>query len=210
MTIELPETFSGFRQAFDETCQRILQNEQDVTFCELFVQLAVNLRKHPLLKESLIELENEYLKRKQEFNEAALEALEETWKKLWKWHHRNFQHRKQLARIKRIITAPNEISYSSLYTRILFHLRKFCWYSPFFERINHISKAFNIAQWKKQSWCLQCQYDSKKRKEKGLSRITLFKLNEGDKRIGLHHQIIPITLKSPIQFKWVSEHLSFF
>lgn len=101
MTIYLPDNISGFRQAFDETCERILSNEQDTAFYTLLIQFVSTLRGHPLLKDSIHNIETEHSQRKQEFNVASLESIEDSWRRLWKYHCKSLKHRKQLANIKR-------------------------------------------------------------------------------------------------------------
>ena len=58
MTIYLPEDICGFRQAFDETCDRILRSEQDSVFYDLLLLLAANLQEHTLFKSCILELES--------------------------------------------------------------------------------------------------------------------------------------------------------
>jgi hypothetical protein len=103
MTIYLPEDVRGFRQAFDEICDRIQRSEQDTVFYDLFLLLAANLRKHPLLKNCILELESKSENLRQEFNRAVLRILEDCWERLWKYYPRLTQRRK-LVRIKQMIT----------------------------------------------------------------------------------------------------------
>lgn len=125
MTIYLPEEINLLRQAFDVACERILNSEKDAVFYALFAELISCLRDHVLLREYILELEAELAKRNYEFNTSALEALEDTWLRLWKAHCWRFKFRKQLVQIKYMITAPNESSYTPLYHRILFRISEF-------------------------------------------------------------------------------------
>lgn len=190
MTIYLPEGVGLFRQAFDETCDRILGTEKDPAFYALSVELIQGLRGHPLLKEYLHWLEVDSAKRKQESSIAELEALEDSWLKLWKYHCHSLKHRKQLVRIKRMVTAPNAIESSPLYSRILFSMAEFRYHSPFFRFMNEAPRLFRTAQSESHlaSIRLDCSYPSRegyfaKRK------IALSKLRRGDKRRGLHSKI---------------------
>lgn len=146
MTIYLPEKALDFREAFDETCDRILNSESDAAFYNLILQLMTSIQDHPLLKGCLARLETDLESRQQDFDRSALEAIEEVWKRLWKLHSYSFKHRKQLVSIKWIITYPKKIISSPLYARILFSLREFSIYSPIFKFLSYAPMLFHAAQ----------------------------------------------------------------
>ncbi|MGC1879259.1 MAG: hypothetical protein WA678_07785 [Rhabdochlamydiaceae bacterium] len=146
MTIYLPSDPVLFRQAFDAACDRILCSEQDIAFYALYVELTSRLQEHPHFKDYLLGLENESGNKRREFGIAALEALEDSWIKLWKYHRHSLKHRQQLVNIKRMVTAPHEISYSPLYHRILFRLWEFRYFSPFCRFIEEAPRLFRSAQ----------------------------------------------------------------
>jgi hypothetical protein len=146
MTIYLPQKVATFRQAFDETCERITNNKKDAAFYTLLVGLAGSLQEHHLTKDFIQGFENESAKLKQDFSVASLAALEDSWIRLWKYHRRSFKHRKQLVQIKRIVTKPKEITYSTLYRQISFRMWEFRHFSPFCDAIHEIPKLFKDAQ----------------------------------------------------------------
>jgi hypothetical protein len=146
MTIYLPSEPVLFRQAFDAACDRILRSEQDIAFYALYVELASRLQEHPHFKDYLLGLEDESGIKRKEFSIAALEVLEDSWMKLWKYHRHSLKHRKQLVSIKRMVTAPHEISFSHLYHRILFRLWEFRYFSPFCHFIDEAPRLFRSAQ----------------------------------------------------------------
>jgi hypothetical protein len=125
MTVILPQDIKLFRQAFDETCNRILLSQENGAFYALLVQLTTSLRDHSILKDTIYQIENAFSKRQKEMCEAALDVLEYHWKKLWQYHRHSYRHRKKLANIKKIITSPNAISYSPLYSRIISSMWEF-------------------------------------------------------------------------------------
>lgn len=130
-TIYLPKDPVLFHTALDNTCNHILNNKENSAFYLLLVELIECLCEHPFLKEHIKELETESESKKQMFSKLALEALEDNWKRLWKFHRHSLLQRKKMVFIKRIITAPNEITYSPLYNRVLFSMWEFRHYSPF-------------------------------------------------------------------------------
>lgn len=75
MTIYLPENTMLFRTALDETCDRLLNCEQDIAFYDLLAQLETQLASHPLLKEYFLALETDFEKQKNDFRSAALSTI---------------------------------------------------------------------------------------------------------------------------------------
>ncbi len=146
MTVYLPKEISLFRQAFDGTCDRILNIRNDVTFYTLFVELITRLQEHPLFSDYIHGLEAESLQRKQEFSIAALITLENCWMKLWKYHCHSLKYRKHLVRIKRMVTTPSEFSSALLYNRLLSGIWEFCRASSFCRFISESSSLFQKAQ----------------------------------------------------------------
>lgn len=210
MTIFLPESLPLFRQAFDSTCQRILQCEKDAAFFELLVQLIEHVSKHALLKEHLTNLEAERLKQREIFCNLSLEELEESWIKLWKYHRKNFKHRKKLVAIKRTVTSPSEISYSLLYERILFKLWEFCYHSSFCQTIREVPALFHSSQSKLH--CAKRYID-----QLGTDYLThkKIRIKELEKKDDFQKFLIkPIELTLPISdhisIKYSIEPLSFF
>lgn len=203
MTFFLPSNPTLFRQPFDEACKRILEAETEVSFYHLFVQFIHLLRGHPLLKEYFGKLENEVAKKKKEFNSAALEALEDNWKGLLRYHHHDFKQRKQLVQIKRIITAPNEISSQPIYLRILSRMWEFRYYSPFCNTIRETENLFRTAKSKRHLrtnvynylYPPKTKYFSKRK----ISPLTLEKKNKYEsilkKSIESNHQENPAPLR---------------
>ncbi len=188
MTIYLPDSVSLFRQAFDAVCDRILQSKNTTAFYMLYVELIKNLREHPLLENFILELEAETTKHKQAFSIAALEALEDSWLRLWKYHRR-LKHRKQLVHIKRMITMPEAISYSPLYNRILFSMWEFRYHSPFFRSINEAPRLFQSAQSEINLAPVQFDYSSSSEAYFAKRKVTQCKLGAKDKRRNLHNKI---------------------
>ncbi len=137
MIFFLPESTILFRQAFDEACKSILDSEIDATFCALLAQFIYCANQNNLLSNTKIEFENLSIARKQEYNAACLEALEEYWNALWAYHKNNPQSRKELLKIKEMMIKPTEISPTPLYFRILFDLNEVQSKFPFYSSIFH-------------------------------------------------------------------------
>ncbi|MGE3533351.1 MAG: hypothetical protein AB7H48_00800 [Parachlamydiales bacterium] len=190
MTIYLPEGVSLFRQAFDDACDRILRSEDDITFYTLYVELIARLQEHPLFRDFIHGLEAESQKQKQEFSIAALDALEDCWMKLWRYHCHNLKHRKQLVRIKRMVTAPCGVSSARLYNGLIFRMSEFCRFSPFCRFMNESPRLFRKAQFELRlaSTCFEHFYSSK---EAYFSqrKVVQRKLQKKDKQRGLHKKI---------------------
>ena len=145
MTISLSNDIVIFRSSFDSTCKRITETKLDLGFCELLAQLIGHLKDHPLLKEFLSKLKNQSDEQEKVHNFAALEALEDKWSKLWKYHSHTLKHRKQLVHIKQIVTAPNAVNFSPLYYRVLFSMNEFCYHSSFCRSMAKASIYFRAA-----------------------------------------------------------------
>ncbi|MBS0620835.1 MAG: hypothetical protein JSS61_05205 [Verrucomicrobia bacterium] len=201
MTIFLPSDPALFRQAFDASCDRILGCDQDATFYILFTQLALHLREHPLFKDYLLGLEAESAKRKEEFSTAALEALEENWNALWKYHRHSFKHRKELVGIKRMVTAPREISYSPLYHRVLFRLFEFRYFSPVCRFMEMAPRLFLSAQSALRFAYLQFEHFYPSEKNYFAERKAApLKLSKRDKLRNLHKKMFdPGANKAPFK-----------
>jgi len=193
MTIYLPEEIPLFRQAFDATCQRILSSEQDATFYALLTELITNLREHPLLQSWISTLDDENEKRKQEFDRSSLEDLEECWKRLWRYHRRSPRNRRQLARIKRMITAPNAFSFRPLYARIQSSMWEFrCQYSSFYHFVYGVPHLYRSAQAEQRYLIYDLDYFYPKREEYFVHRkVSQHKLAKEDMRL-LFHKKIPL------------------
>lgn len=146
MAIVLPKNPVQFRQAFDEICNRIQTSDQDEIFFALFVQLIAHLREQPLLKEVIGSIQAGFKQKQAAFNTAALEVLEYHWKKLWQYHRKSYRHRRELARIKRVITSPCNIECSLLYHRLSFMMFEFRHRSPFFRCLREFPFIFRRAQ----------------------------------------------------------------
>lgn len=128
MTIFLPENVTEFRHAFDETCKHISSRDQDCTFYTLLFRLIHSLRAHALVKNLIQEADLAISTKKQDFSAAALEAVEEQGKNLWKYHP-SYKYRKQLVMIKRIVTGPTGTGFKTLYDSIQFSIKDFCYQS---------------------------------------------------------------------------------
>ena len=190
MTIYLPEDLVLFRQSFDSACKRILESEIDATFYALFFQLIENLCLHPLLKEYTIELESSSAKITQEFNSAALEALEDNWTRLWKYHRHSLKKRKQLVIIKRMITRPSEILFTPLYYRIVLSLREFRCKFPFHRCVYEAPRLFRAAELELYSSDLSTHFYDADRKSAILKRISKYRLRKKDKRWNLQKKFL--------------------
>lgn len=209
MTIYLPEKIPLFRQAFDNVCDRILKSEQDETFYARLVQLIINIRTHPLLKNYILELEIENSKQKQEFNKAALAALEDSWKRLLKYHKHNLKHRQQLVLIKRIVTAPTDFQSTPLYNRVCFAMFEFRYNSPIFHLLREAPMLFRKAQLEMQIGPIRATlFSSSQKKTITTRKLTQIKLKERDKLKKLETKIIyPNTNKGSLHFRWSIEEL---
>ncbi len=210
MTIYLPENIISFRQVFDEFCDHIIQSETDKVFYTRFFQLINRLHKHPLLEAYIVELENELKKQQQEFSIAALEAVEDYWGRLWKYHRHNLKYRKELVKIKRLITSPNEFSYSPLYIRILKKLMEFHINSRFCSSILYeVPILFRKALSDLHFASLQLNHIYPSRKGYFTKRKTKrYKMNKKDKRRILHKKIFnPETKEHHVLFKRFVERL---
>ncbi|HEY4831533.1 MAG TPA: hypothetical protein VIH61_03130 [Waddliaceae bacterium] len=211
MTFFLPQDHSLFRKAFDETCDRILQSDQDEVFYALFVQLIANLREHSLLKTLIGQAETSSLENQKEFRRIALEVLEYNWKKLWQYHCRSYHHRKRLARIKRIVTSPTEISFSSLYHRATSNMWEFRFYSPFFRCLETASSIYRKAQSELRFYMnpIKGKISPSKEGTVILQKIVPLKLTKRDKQRRLSLKIINSTnQEGPSQFIWPVEKIS--
>ncbi|MGC2595232.1 MAG: hypothetical protein WA347_03020 [Rhabdochlamydiaceae bacterium] len=206
MTIYLPADPVRFRDAFDAVCNRILDCKQDVAFYILFVELATQLREHPVLKDYILGLESKSVKQKEEFSIAALETLEDSWVRLWKYHRHSLKHLKQLIHIKRIITAPEGITFSLLYNRICFRMWEFRCSSPFFRFIYETPKLFRAAQSKINLASSQFDHFYPSRERYFAQRkIILCKLSKKDKRRDLHKKIFVPMPNKIVPFKRSAE-----
>lgn len=190
MTIYLPEDLVLFRQSFDSACKRILESEIDAAFYALFFQLIENLSLHPLLKEYTFELESSSAKITQEFNSAALEALEDNWTRLWKYHRHNLKKKKQLVLIKRMITKPSEILFTPLYYRILLRLSEFRCKFPFHRCVYEAPRLFRTAELELYSSDLSTHFYEANRKSAILNKISRYRLRKKDKCRNLQKKIL--------------------
>jgi len=146
MTIYLPDNISGFRQAFNETCDRILRSVHNETFFKLMIDLIAILKEHSLTKDYFSSFEHEYSKWRQKYITMASKILEYNWRKLWQYHRHRFDQCKQLLRIRRIVTAPNAMEFSPLYPRALSKMCQFRYSSPFFRCIVEAPFLFRAVQ----------------------------------------------------------------
>ncbi len=206
MTIYLPSDPNLFRQAFDAACDRILRSEQDIAFYALYVELASRLQEHPHFRDYLLGLEDESGNKRKEFSIAALEALEDSWMKLWKYHRHSLKHRKQLVSIKRMVTAPHETTFSPLYHRILFRLWEFRYFSPVCRFINETPNLFRAAQSELNCTSIQFNHLHPSRERYFAKRkIILCKLSKKDKRRDLHKRIFAPAQNNIVPFKRSAE-----
>ncbi len=190
MTIYLPESVNSFRQAFNTECDRILSSEDDEVFCSLFVQLAQSLQINPLLKDYVFKLEDESAKRKQEFNIAALEALEDSFARLWKYHRHALKYRKQLVHTKKIISEPNGFESLPAYERVLFSLGLFREFSPFCKFIRSGVRLFREIQSQLRVASIQFDYLCRPKGEYFSKRkVYPLKLLKKDQKLKLHRLI---------------------
>ncbi len=191
MTICLPNTLSSFRSAFDEACDRILKSKEDNLFYTLLVQLTNSIQSHPLMKAYIQELENELTKQKEELSKASLEALEDSWSRLWKYHPHGLKQKKQLVRIKQMVTAPYEISCSSIYYRILYALNEFRYCSVLLRLIDLSPKLFRTVNSELRCKLAQLDYRYPLRELYFTQRrITLYKLSKKNKLHLFYENII--------------------
>lgn len=183
MTIYLPDNISSFRQAFNETWDRILRSEYDETFFKLILDLTAILKKHSLTKDYFSSFEQEYSKWQQEYIAMASNILEYNWKKLWQYHRHRYKHRKHLLRIKRIVTAPNAIEFSPLYPRAICTMGHFRHFSPFFRCIVEARLLFRTAQSQINSWpFLGKQFCTVKDQVIKHIKVTVVKLKKNDRK----------------------------
>jgi hypothetical protein len=190
MTIHLPTDPALFREAFNAACDRILSSTRDSTFYALFVELIATLRENALFKDYIFEMETISQQQAQEYSLAELEALEDSWMRLWRYHCHSLTHRKQLALIKRIVTGPSEISFSLLYNRILLKLWQFRYHSPLCRGINVFSKLFRSAQF--ELYCASSQFNHLYPLGKEYFtkiKVVVYKLNTKDKQQCLYKKI---------------------
>jgi len=189
MTIFLPQDPILFLKAFEETCDRILQSDQDEVFYALLVQLILQIRENSLFKAIVIEVEAELLKKQIEYSKISLDFHEYNWKKLWQYHRRSYQQRRELVRIKRIITYPREISSSPLHIRLGFAMREFRYYSPFFCFVQKAPVLFRKAQSDLELGVTLAQYFSSSGERKS-RKIMPLKLKRKDKLANMPKKII--------------------
>ncbi len=183
MTIYLPDNIAGFRQAFNETCDRILRSEYNETFFKLLLDLIAILKDHSLLKGYFNKFEHEYSKWRQEYIGIASKVLEYNWSKLWQYHRCRYDHRKQLVRIRRIVTAPNAIEFSPLYPRAICNMRLFCYSSPFFRCISDTPFLFRTAQYQINLWAMFGErFCTAEEQVTKLIKITVVKLKINDRK----------------------------
>lgn len=213
MTIFLPENVTGFRQAFDETCERIIKNDQDSTFYILLTKLMDCLKEHPLVADFVKEVEASTSTRKSDFSLAALEAVEDQWKRLWKYHAHRHKYRKSLVIIKRIVTGPTGINFfSPLYDRIQFSLRGFCHFSFLFRLIDDAPRIFRSIQFEIQHgmtkpFCFQSEREMSKIPTT-VRGFTPLQLKKGDKRQKLRSYIKSQTChRTSFPFTWKAKEL---
>jgi hypothetical protein len=182
MTIYLPDNTSEFRQALNETCDRILRSEYDETFFALMVDFIVALKGHPFTKTYFNNFENEYSKWRQEYIEIASNILEYNWKKLWQYHRRRFKFHSQLINIRRILTTPRTMEFSPLYPRALINMRLFRNTSPFFRCIIEAPFLFSAAQNQINLWpLLGKRFSSGKNENVKQRKAALVKLEKKNK-----------------------------
>ncbi len=189
MTFYFPDTPPLFRQAFDVSCDRVLQAESDATFYALLVQFIGYFRESLLLNQYILPLEAESVEKKRIFSKAALEALEDIWQRHWRYHPR-LKQRKLLVHIKRMVSAPHGISYTPLYQGILFRMREFCHFSPLYCFMDNAPRLFGevcsqqrlvVARFE-HAYPLGTSYFAGRKVEQR-------KLYKKDKRWGLHKHI---------------------
>lgn len=194
MTIYLPEKITGFRKAFDETCERISSMEQNRLFFALLIKLMECLKKHPLVNNFVKEADDSIVTRKEDFSRLAFETVEDQWRRLWKYHSHLYNSRRDLVIIKRIITGPTEIAFTStLYDRIQFRLRGFCHSSHLFRFLNVARHLFLSAQFEIQHPCtLRSDFQSTCEMNKTSTTTRIFiplQLKKNDKRNKLRRYI---------------------
>ncbi|HEY4831078.1 MAG TPA: hypothetical protein VIH61_00740 [Waddliaceae bacterium] len=183
MTIYLPDNIQSFRQAFNETCDRILRSEHDETFFKLVINLTAILKGHFLTKDYFEKFENEYSKSRQEYIAMASNILEYNWKKLWQYHRHHYDHRKQLVSIRRIVTAPNAMESPPLYPRALSNMWQFRYSSPFFRCIVEARFLFRTAQSQVNLWpFLGKQFCTDKDQVIKQIKVAVVKLKKNDRK----------------------------
>jgi len=193
MTIYLPEEHTLFKKAFDDAYDRIIACKQDPAFYHLCVVLTEQMRANALISPYLCELESKSEEQKKEFNCAALDALEDSWSRLWKYHRHKLKHRKELVRIKRIITTPYEHSYSPLYNRILFNIWEFRYHSPFCSFISIAPRLFQLAQSELPFASVRLDpFFPSKEGYFNQRKTLLCKLNKKDKRYHIHKKVFSL------------------
>lgn len=212
MTIFFPDNVSGFRQAFDETCERIMNSDQDTSFYTLLAEMMISLKAHSLPADFIKEVESSILAKKKDFSLTALEAVEDQWKRLWKYHAHRLKYRKSLAIIKRIVTGPTGIVFTPLYERLRFNLRQFCHFSHLFRLLDDAPRLFRSAQFEIQyggtrSTRFLSEHEMSKI-PKTLRTFTLLKLKKKDKRQKLRNYIqFQPTFRTNSSFNWKAEEL---
>ncbi len=189
MTISLPSDPSLFCKTFDETCDRILQSKQDNVFYTLLARLTAQLRENLLFKDIINQFEAELLAKQNEYSKLSLNAHEYHWKKLWQYHRRSYRHRRELARIKRIITHPREISSDLLHNRLCKAMWEFRYYSPLFRFVELAPMLFLMSQSNMYVSRILFQ-DSLSPNQRTLRQIMPLKLKMKDKRGAITKKIL--------------------
>ena len=209
MTFYFPDTPPLFKQAFDASCDRILQAENDATFYALLVQFVGCLRESLLLKQYILPLEAESAEKKRMFHIAALEAVEDLWQRYWTYHPR-LKQRRQLVLIKRMVSAPKPVfSCSHLYQGILFDLLAFRQFSPLCRPLENAPRLVWFARSEQQLALARFEHMYPLGTNYFAARgVVLYKQNEEDTRWSLHKCISRLDIggDSP-SFKWSVELL---
>lgn len=207
MTIFLPQAPPLFRKAFDDACDRIFESNHDEVFYALLVQLIGQIREHPFFKDIISQIETEFLSKKLEFSKASLDYHEYNWKQLWQYHRRNYRLRKELARIKRIVTCPREILSSALHIRICFAMLYFRNQSPFFRFINDACLLFRKAQSDMRIGVTLTHHASQSRGKMAKNCVSL-KFKRGDKLSKIPKAILTFGKQDPRPFRSRPEPIS--
>lgn len=207
MSIFLPKEAPLFQASFEGICNQIRQSKYDEVFYSQLVELTSKLREHPLLRESIFQVETASVKRQKEYSNASLEVHEYHWKKLWRYHSHSYRHRKDLVRIKRVITSPNECSSSPLHIRIGRDMWEFRYHSPFFRAQSEASLLFRKAQSDLRLWVtLSTEFSSSKKEKNVFRKISQFKFKNGDLKAKLHLKVPLLRIpKKALKFKWTAE-----
>jgi hypothetical protein len=156
MTIYLPDEPVLFQSSFDAVFDRLTNPKQKAVFYPLVTELMSCLLANGLFSPYLTDLQEKAERRIQEFSKAALEALDESFDLLARYH--SLSQKKILVRIRMMLTHPHSEYLSSCYHAVLFGLLKFSRKSPFCRRMRKSTALFQELELKLYSISAKSSY----------------------------------------------------